>query len=135
MVLVTGTLVTGTGPNSGDSRAERLQFELESVTRVHSVMVWCFLAIAATLAIRLARTGVIPRLLQRLLAAVAAQGALGYWQFATGVPPLLVELHVLGSMVVWCLAVLTHLRLFERPREEFDLEGVNDEPSLAKMTS
>lgn len=134
VVLVTGTLVTGTGPNSGDSRAERLQFELESITRVHSVMVWCFLAIAATLAIRLGRSGVLPRGLQWLLAAIVVQGGIGYWQFATVVPPLLVELHVLGSMVVWCLAMLTHLRLFERPNEEFDPEGVKDEPSLAKMS-
>ncbi|MEM9134873.1 MAG: COX15/CtaA family protein [Actinomycetota bacterium] len=133
-ILVVGTLVTGTGPNSGDSRAERLQFDLEAITRVHSVMVWCFLAIAAALAIRLGRTGRTPPHLQWLLAAIVAQGALGYWQFAVGVPPLLVGLHVIGSMVVWCLAVLTHLQLFQRPNEEFDLEGVNDEPSLAKMT-
>ncbi|MEL7159056.1 MAG: heme A synthase, partial [Actinomycetota bacterium] len=135
VVLVSGTLVTGTGPHSGDSRAERLQFQLDDITRVHSVLVWCFLGLALTLALRLLRTGVAVRPLPWLLGAIVAQGAVGYVQYATGVPPLLVELHVIGSMVVWCTAVLTHLHLFDRPGEEFGEEGVNAGPILAKMTS
>jgi cytochrome c oxidase assembly protein subunit 15 len=117
-VLVTGTLVTGTGPHGGDSRAERLSLELDSITRVHTVTVWCLAAVVLVLAIRLQRTR--PPATgaatagRWLLSAVVAQGSIGYTQYAMGLPAGMVELHVLGSIVVWCMALLTYLRLFER---------------------
>ena len=134
-VLVTGTLVTGTGPNSGDSRAERLQFDLADVTRVHTAFVWTFLAVAVVLAVRLAASGRAQVHVRALLATILAQGAIGYVQYALGVPPLLVELHVIGSMVVWTFALLTYLRLFERPHEEFTDERVKSGRSVAKMNA
>ncbi|MEM8926122.1 MAG: COX15/CtaA family protein [Actinomycetota bacterium] len=134
-VLVTGTLVTGTGPNSGDSRAERLQFALDDITRVHSLTVWTFLAVTVALAVRLARTGRTGPWTPRLIAATVVQGGIGYLQFAMGVPPLLVELHVIGSMVVWTLALLTHLHLFERPDEDFEPAEVKPDPALATMNA
>ncbi len=116
-VLVAGTLVTGTGPNSGDSRAERLGFDLVAITRVHSVIVWCFVAAVVVLALRLRsststdggrRAFAIAR---ALLAVAITQGGVGYWQFATGVPPALVALHIVGAIAVWCLTILLYLRL------------------------
>ena len=135
-VLVTGTLVTGTGPNSGDSRAERLQFDMEAITRVHSVTVWCFLALVVLLAVRL-RSGPSPAatIVRVLLAAIVVQGLVGYVQFANGVPPLLVEIHVLGAMVVWCTTVLLHLQLFTRGDGDLAGEGVTGGPILATMKS
>lgn len=133
-VLVTGTLVTGTGPNSGDSRAERLQFELEAIAQVHSVVVWFFLAAVVTLALRLARARPASNTAARwLVAAILAQGAIGYLQYATGVPPLLVELHIFGALVVWCTTVLVHLQLFARSASESATEGVTGGPILARM--
>ncbi|HEX8781662.1 MAG TPA: hypothetical protein VF728_10910, partial [Nocardioides sp.] len=41
------------------------------------------------------------------------QGGLGYLQYATGVPELLVGLHVLGSMLVWATALRLYLTLAE----------------------
>ena len=123
LVLVTGTLVTGAGPNGGDSRAERLDFDLWAITRVHSIAVWSFVAVAVALVVRIAmatdrpseRSAPLtrsPLATGRLLLAVAvAQGAVGYWQFATGVPPLLVGLHVAGATIVWCTTVLLHLQV------------------------
>jgi cytochrome c oxidase assembly protein subunit 15 len=114
-VLLTGTLVTGSGPHGGDSRAERLSFALDAFTRVHSVTVWCFVLAVLALAVRLQAVAPAAAAAGRwLLAAAVAQGTIGYAQYALGVPPLLVELHILGSIAVWCLTVLVHLRLFER---------------------
>ncbi|MGH1493782.1 MAG: COX15/CtaA family protein, partial [Acidimicrobiales bacterium] len=123
VVLFTGTIVTGTGPNSGDSRADRLDFELESVARIHAVTVWLLLALLVVIALRLtgrlggeaspgARPSQGPRyknpfdVVQWMLGVVVLQGAIGYTQFALGVPPLLVELHIMGAVAVWSLAIL-----------------------------
>ncbi len=124
LVLFTGTLVTGTGPNSGDSRADRLALDLEQVARVHSVTVWLLGACILGLALRLrpggpdARTG--SDLSGRtgwLLAAIVAQGAIGYIQFALGVPPGLVQAHVIGAVLVWSGSVALHLQTFDGPVE------------------
>jgi hypothetical protein len=34
------------------------------------------------------------------------------------VPPLLVEFHVLGSVVLWVMSLLTYFALFQRPRAD-----------------
>lgn len=127
IVLFTGTLVTGSGPHSGDASADRLGFELTSIARVHSVTVWVFMASLVGLALQYrnrigAETGD-PRtrhwpILRLLLLAGVAQGAVGYTQFALGVPAALVELHVAGSVTVWMLAVALHLRSFDQPDPE-----------------
>ncbi len=126
LVLVTGTLVTGSGPNSGDARADRLGFELRAIARVHSVSVWLLLACIVGLLV-LFRTRAICPLGDRrcdpwstvhLMALVAvAQGGIGYLQFALGVPPALVEVHVIGAVLVWMLAVTLFLRTSDRPDE------------------
>ncbi len=131
-VLVTGTLVTGTGPNSGDSRAERLNFDLSSIARVHSVTVWCFLAVLLLLALRLRsplgndQATAARSLSTVMLALTVAQGGVGYLQFATGVPPTLVAVHIFGAVIIWCGAILTYLRLFDRPDD-----AESDQPSGA----
>ena len=46
-VLVSGTIVTGTGPHAGDEKATRYTFStITDVTRVHSVLAWLFLLAA-----------------------------------------------------------------------------------------
>jgi cytochrome c oxidase assembly protein subunit 15 len=133
LVLLTGTVVTGSGPHSGDSRADRLGFSLSSVARVHSVTVWLLVACVLALAVRLTLrpeaiavgtgggrgfAGLGPRAIVRILLALAvAQGAVGYTQFALGVPAGLVELHVAGAILVWMLALALQLRVFDRPPE------------------
>jgi heme a synthase len=116
VVLVAGTLVTGTGPHGGDSRAERLPFDLASVARVHAVAVWVLVAGLVLLALRAARLGDAPLLgrLRLLLAVTVAQGGVGYLQFALGVPAGLVLVHILGAMLVWGGLVWVHLGVRRR---------------------
>lgn len=104
-VLVTGTVVTGTGPNSGDVRAERLPFDLTTVARVHSLTAWVFLVATVAIAVVLARTNRLGTPVMVLLASAVSQGIVGYAQYASGVPPWLVQIHVTGSIAVWCSTV------------------------------
>jgi cytochrome c oxidase assembly protein subunit 15 len=99
-VVFTGTIVTASGPHAGDLSAERLGFHVEDVARVHGLAVVAFGAIALWVwrATR-ARAAMV------LIAVLAAQAAVGYTQYFTGVPALLVGVHVAGAVSVWCAAV------------------------------
>lgn len=108
VVVLTGTLVTASGPHAGDERAERLALEVGSVARVHGLAMIAFLALVVAV-VRMAHRGdAAAPVVQRgheLLVVLVAQAALGYWQYFAGVPALLVGFHVLGATLVW-IAVL-----------------------------
>lgn len=120
ILLVSGTVVTGTGPNSGDFRADRLNLDLGDVARLHGVIAWVTLLTLITLAFRMRRQGIAPTALQAPVAAAVLQGVLGYTQYNLGVPPTLVMLHVIGSVVFFLLILRMHLGFFERPTEALD---------------
>jgi cytochrome c oxidase assembly protein subunit 15 len=116
VVLVTGTLVTGSGPHGGDEAADRLPFAVTSVVPIHSVAVWALLFCTAAV-LRLVEQGdASPGAAGRgrlLVGAIVAQGTLGYVQYFAGVPEGLVGLHVLGSVLVWAAVLRFHLGLRE----------------------
>jgi cytochrome c oxidase assembly protein subunit 15 len=120
-VLATGAVVTGTGPHAGDEKAERYTFaSITDVARVHSLVVWAFLAVTLLALWHLARSGAPPEVDRRgrtLVVAIVLQGALGYFQYAAGVPPYLVIVHVGGSVLIFVAALRFHLALFARPAE------------------
>lgn len=114
VVLVAGTVVTGSGPHGGDEAADRLPFAITTVARLHSAAVWTFLAVALVVLHRLRRGDASADVLGRgnlLVGLVVAQGTLGYIQYATGVPELLVAGHLLGSVLVWIAVLRLHLAL------------------------
>ena len=114
--MVTGPVVTGTGPHAGDAAAPRFDAAITTVTRVHSINMWCLLAVLLAVLVRLARSGgpAAPlRAGQRLLAVVVAQGAVGYLQYELGIPAGLVLVHVAGATAVVGLAVWWWLTLHE----------------------
>ncbi|MGH8775474.1 MAG: COX15/CtaA family protein [Jiangellaceae bacterium] len=112
VAVITGTIVTATGPHGGDEDARRFGFAIESVARVHSLAVVVFLALVLALVGRLTRDGGPPELARRarhLLAVGSAQAVLGWVQYFTDVPVLLVGLHIFGATLVWiatCRVVL-----------------------------
>lgn len=120
-VVVLGVIVTGAGPHSGDTEVGyRLAVDPLLMTRAHSASVWLFVGVLALLIVLLLRQpGSAPvRRARRgawlLLAVTLAQGAVGYAQYFTGLPALLVGLHMLGaSLLVWATAT-TVLRLRTR---------------------
>jgi cytochrome c oxidase assembly protein subunit 15 len=103
-VVFTGTIVTASGPHAGDEAAERLGFYIEDAARVHGTAVVAFCAIALALRWR-ARRPATKRALDLLLAVIAVQAGIGYLQYFTGVPELLVGAHIVGAIAVWCAAV------------------------------
>jgi len=119
-VLVTGTVVTGTGPHGGDPDVDRLPFDITEVARLHSMCTWLFLAVTVWTLVELRRSGT-PRQVdlraKLLVGAIVVQGAIGYTQYFTGVPPWLVLLHVLGSTLVWIAALEFYLSLTAHPVE------------------
>ncbi|MEZ5376558.1 MAG: COX15/CtaA family protein [Acidimicrobiales bacterium] len=127
VVLMVGTLVTGTGPHSGDPEVDRLSFDLGSIVRLHSLAAWVCVALVITLVLRLQSSGPpeISKLASLSLGALIAQGAVGYLQYFTGVPAALVELHVLGSVVVFSALLWTHLSLFTHTTDTIDLTDLD----------
>lgn len=97
-ILIVGTLVTGTGPHSGDSSdVVRLAFNPVMISRVHAISVWVFTALLIIFTI-LARP--IPQLFRVSLLTIGCtvlQAIIGYAQYFLGLPELLVALHLLGS--------------------------------------
>ncbi len=116
VVILAGTLVTGAGPHAGDVDAERLDVAVRSVAMVHSGLTWAFLVVVIALVLRMRREMVGAAAMERgtaLLAVIVLQGGLGYLQYLTGVPELLVGLHVLGAMVMWAAVLRVGLALSE----------------------
>ncbi len=114
LVLVSGTFVTGSGPHGGDEAADRLPFAVASVARIHSLVVWAFLALVVIVVHQVGRGDADPTVVGRgrvLVGLVVAQGALGYVQYFAGVPEIMVLAHVLGSVVVWVAALSFHFAL------------------------
>lgn len=102
-LLVAGTLVTAAGPHAGDAATPRLTADIPTLVAVHADLLIGFLGLLAGLGFALRAVGA-PRTTWRryvaLLVVVLAQGALGAVQYATGVPEVLVSLHVLGAALV-----------------------------------
>ncbi len=116
VVLVSGTIVTGSGPHAGDERADRLDLAVGTVARAHGVSMVLFLALTLYVAHRARRGDAGPGVARRvheLLAVIVAQGALGYWQYFAGIPAWLVGFHVLGALLVWLAVLRLRLALSE----------------------
>ena len=103
LAIVTGTVVTATGPHAGDEDAVRLGFALTSVARLHGVSVMLTVAFIVFLAVK-ARQWSDKRfseVVQTLLIVACFQGAIGYTQYFTGVPVILVAAHIIGAVSFW----------------------------------
>lgn len=108
-VVILGALTTGAGPHSGDAEAtERLALDPAFIARIHAFSVWAFCAallliiwrvrkdVSVGVAQGTAKDHVRPAWI--VLAAVTlAQGAIGYVQYFTGLPILLVGIHLAGA--------------------------------------
>ena len=130
--LVLGTVVTGTGPHSGDKDAtDRLPFDLASVTQLHADLV--FLTLGLTLGLWLAARAVGAGLLARravvLLAVALGQGLVGFVQYATDLPVALVGAHVLGACLVWIAALRAALASRPRPAAVSDAAWAGTRPA------
>ncbi len=105
LVLTLGTMVTGTGPHSGDLD-QPARFDLDPLwaSRVHSLSSWLFLlaAVAAWVLLPHARSRT-----RWVFGIAVAQGVVGYLQYLNGLPEPLVLLHMLlASLLVVAVTAL-----------------------------
>jgi len=103
VVLALGTIVTGSGPHSGDPKAGRTGFDPELVSQLHADVV--FLLVGLTVALLVAlyaidSPGRVRRAARDLLIAQLAQGLVGYVQYFTNLPIVLVLVHMAGAVLI-----------------------------------
>jgi cytochrome c oxidase assembly protein subunit 15 len=110
VALVTGTVVTGTGPHAGEEDVRRFGFDISDVARIHSLTVLATVALAIVLAVRVQRDAAWrSRLGGRMstwMFIAVLQGGIGYLQYFTGVPEVLVGAHLALATGLWVVTVL-----------------------------
>jgi heme a synthase len=110
VVLALGTVVTGSGPHSGDPAAGRTGLDPENVSQLHADAVFLLVGLTLGLWAALRATGADRRLLRAvevLIAVELAQGVVGFVQYVTGLPVVLVGVHLLGA----CLTLIAAVRV------------------------
>ena len=109
VVVVLGTIVTGAGPHAGDEDVQRYGFDIPTVARLHGGAVWIAVALVAALAWRVRNRSTARRAIEGPLVAwigvALAQAAVGYIQYVSDVPAVLVFVHVAGATAVWAITV------------------------------
>lgn len=104
IVISLGTIVTGSGPHAGDEQARRFGFDIRAVAVLHADAVIALLGLTLALYVA-ARANPLHRRRIAIFAAISlAQGALGYIQYFTGLPEIIVAAHLLGATLVWIAA-------------------------------
>ncbi|MBB6625949.1 COX15/CtaA family protein [Nocardioides sp. KIGAM211] len=112
LVLYVGTVVTGSGPHAGDVKAPRNGLDPLQLSQLHADVVFLFVGLTVGLLFTLlatgasapARTAVVV-----LLALEVGQGAIGFVQYFTDLPIVLVGFHMLGAALI--SASVTHVLL------------------------
>jgi len=124
ILLATGTMTTGSGPHAGSAvgqlTARRLPFAFAHAAWVHSLAATLFVGIVLGLFVSVWRSSA-PSALQlgvrRLVIITFVQALIGGAQYLLHVPPVLVELHVLGAVSLSIGVTQFHLRQTAHDRE------------------
>ncbi|MFY1637752.1 COX15/CtaA family protein [Solwaraspora sp. WMMB335] len=117
VVLVLGTVVTGSGPHAGDPDAGRTGLDPQVMSQLHadSVALLIGLSLAWWFALRaVGAARPVTRAAAVLVGVELAQGLIGVVQYLTDLPVALVSAHMLGACLVW-LATLAVLWSIRRP--------------------
>lgn len=120
LVLALGTVVTGSGPHSGDAdEPARFGLDPRTMSWLHAdvVMLFLGLVVATWLAAHLTSADAVrgpARAWLAVLGVSLAQGLVGYVQYFTGLPEALVVAHMLGASLL--VVALTHGVLALRSR-------------------
>jgi cytochrome c oxidase assembly protein subunit 15 len=101
VVIVIGTLVTGSGPHAGDLDAPRLKLDERAITWLHADAVIALLGVSLALLVLSEISPETKRRVKIFFGITLLQGLVGYIQYVLGLPELLVIVHVLGSTLVW----------------------------------
>ncbi len=143
-VIVLGVVVTGSGPHAGDENAKRNGLDPATVSQAHADLVFLLIGLSVALWFALRAVGAPPAAVRAagvLVLVELAQGVIGFVQYFTDLPVLLVGAHMLGATLVWIatLATLRSLRVrpvvAERGHGPGTTEAVGDDPATADRTT
>ncbi|MEJ7775163.1 MAG: COX15/CtaA family protein [Nocardioidaceae bacterium] len=102
-VLYVGTVVTGSGPHAGDADSPRTGLRPAAVSQLHAELVFLLVGLTVGVLVAFSVTTAPERALRAvrwLLGIELAQGLVGFVQYFTDLPIVLVGLHVLGAALV-----------------------------------
>lgn len=120
VVLILGTIVTGSGPHAGDEKARRFGFDIQTIAWLHAdaVIFLMGLTLAFLVTASLGRSS--KRAIYIFLGVSLAQGAIGYTQYFTGIPEALVAAHLAGATIFWIAAWRIRLSIVRTSQQERD---------------
>jgi len=107
IVIMLGTVVTGSGPHAGDIQAKRYHIDPRLISWMHAdaVIALITLTIGLILVARVSETvtnrALVGKQAVLFLAICLGQGLIGYIQYFTHLPEGLVALHLLGAGCIW----------------------------------
>ncbi len=116
VVLYVGTVVTGSGPHAGDASSPRNGLDPLELSQLHADVVFLFVGLTLGLlfAVLAARApAVAVRAVVGLLVIEVAQGAIGFVQYFTGLPIVLVGFHMLGAALISAVVTWVLLQVRE----------------------
>lgn len=119
-VLYLGTVVTGSGPHAGDIDAPRNGLDPAALTQLHTDAVFLLLGLTIAAVLVLPAVGAPARAVRAarlLLGLELAQGVVGFVQYFTGLPVVLVGLHLLGSALIAASLAWLLVEMRERSHE------------------
>jgi cytochrome c oxidase assembly protein subunit 15 len=120
IVLVLGTLVTGSGPHAGDEKAQRFGFDIRTVAIVHADAVIFLMGLTIALLVAASITHSTKKAIYIFFGVSLAQGAIGYTQYLTGIPEALVAAHLAGATIFWIAAWRIRLSVVRTSQQERD---------------
>jgi heme a synthase len=130
VVLAAGAATTGSGPHAGGKGAKRIPIGLEDMTRIHAEIVLVAGVLLLALLWVLWRTDAPSRVQDAgrvVLVVMVVQGIIGYTQFFTHLPAVLVGFHVFGASMVWAVVLWFHHGLSDHRPESVTTPGAGDE--------
>lgn len=127
LLIAVGTVVTGAGRHAGDSSdVHRIPIDWKMIAQLHADLAWVVVALAVALWFVLkavdAPIGPLHRA-RDLFLILMAQGVIGYVQYFTDTPEILVGLHMFGSCLVWIGVLRVLLSQRERPVDAAEVPG------------
>lgn len=104
VILLMGTVVTGSGPHAGDAATVRLDLDPRLISWLHADVVLLFIGLLIGMLALLHvdhSSAVARRRVWWVVAFAVLQASVGYVQYFTGLPWVIVTVHLLGACLVW----------------------------------
>jgi heme a synthase len=130
--LYVGTVVTGSGPHAGDPDSPRTGLDVGAMAQLHADLVFLLIGTTIGLYVAARAAGAPPRTVRAagvLLGVEFAQAGIGFAQYFTGLPVLLVGFHMLGAALIAAAATDAVLATRVRAEVPVPMQAVPQQPA------